>query len=331
MRTGFFTLTLFVVLLAALAVAAAHFVAPPLAGVFERVARAPLPCEEPVTYSMGSEDARFGLSRGEFVAAMRAAEKAWEDAAGRDLFDYAPEGGVKVSLVYDSRQETTERLRALDQTLVDTERKYERIRGEYEELQDEYMDRRAALDSMVETLIARKGSYDREILYWNGREGVPSEAKARLAEERAGIEAARAEMEAADRALSKKLALIEERARTLSGLAAALDAQVMRWNEISGARGEVFEEGVYRRDPSGVEIEVYQFETGEKLVRVLAHEFGHALGLDHIDDARAIMYHANQGGKTVIAESDLEELARICGGELAHQNSQWNSGGLAMR
>jgi len=69
---------------------------------------------------------------------------------------------------------------------------------------------------------------------------------------------------------------------------------------------------VYERDADGERINIYQFESKEKLMRVLAHEFGHALGLDHVEDSQAIMYRLNNGVNQKLTEADISALSERC-------------------
>src|SRR5438128_1098959 len=72
------------------------------------------PCSIPVTYKLGSIDPQFGISTSTLKSDLSTAAKLWNNAAGKNLITEDEKNGlVTVSLVYDSRQEMTQRLRKL--------------------------------------------------------------------------------------------------------------------------------------------------------------------------------------------------------------------------
>jgi predicted Zn-dependent protease len=81
----------------------------------------------------------------------------------------------------------------------------------------------------------------------------------------------------------------------------------------NGLVGTQFEEGVYISDKEGKRINIYQFDNNIDLVRVLAHELGHSLRLQHNANTNSIMNPLNQGQDLSLSPEDLQELKTACG------------------
>lgn len=289
-----------------------HFRAP-LQGTYARLVTEVAPCRQPIAYRVADFDARFGITEDAFLAAIVEAESVWEKPAGKELFAHEEDGDLGIGLVYDYRQEATEELKGLGTEV-------EGSRASYDALETDYRAARTRYESLRESYEEKLAAYDRNrIAYeaavdaWNARGGGSEQERARLEARRAALERQAAAVRSSQDTVNGAAGEANALADALNGLAADLNLAVGRFNEVGASRGEEFSEGLYRSDARGRSIEIYEFGSRTELVRVLAHELGHALGLDHVDDPEAIMYRVNQGKDLVAKPGDLAALAARCG------------------
>ena len=275
----------------------------------------PAPCTEPIPYHIGTFDKQFDISEKYFLNALAKAEAIWEKTYGKELFTYVPEGktrDLKINLTYDYRQQATEKLSSVGVVVDDNRASYDSLKVKFEALKKDYEQDKSIFNARVEAFNERNAQYEKDVNYWNKKGGAPEGEFKKLEQERV-------ELKAEANALEQMQAKVNDMAEEVNALVAAinrlakiLNLSVEKYNNINEARGESFEEGVYSEEGFSREIDIYEFSTEEKLVRVLAHELGHALHLDHVKDPKAIMYEFNQGNSTSLTDADLAELKLKC-------------------
>lgn len=276
------------------------------------------PCVEPISYKLGTFDMQFNISQKYFLDALLQAEAIWEKPYGKELFDYAPADTsniLKINLVYDYRQQATSKLAGLGIAVNETRASYDALKAKFTALKTQYEKAKDNFNSKVQSFNQRQEAYKRDVKFWNQKGGAPQEEYDKLEKTRIALKAESNTLEAMQSDINEIADEINALVVVLNRLAGALNISVDKYNTIGASRGESFEEGVYSSDGINEEIDIYEFSNQDKLVRVLAHELGHSLRLDHVDDTKAIMYKLNQGNNKVLTEADLLVLRAKCGVE----------------
>jgi hypothetical protein len=271
------------------------------------------PCFTPLSYSIGAFDKKFGITENEFLADIRAGEEVWEKAYGKELFVYDPEGELKVNLIYDYRQQATDRLRSIGIDIKGDKATYNSLKTRYDAMLADYTAQRTAFETRAKALEDRKAEYESNVDHWNENGGAPEKEYAKLEAEKASINTEISSINAKSKELNGMTETLNSLATVINQLITSLNLNVQKYNNTTKATAEEFDEGQYVYENGQARIDVYQFDNNARLIRVLAHELGHAIGLEHVDDPAAIMYKLNQSTNIVPNASDMAELEHICG------------------
>lgn len=244
----------------------------------------------PITYQVGIVHGQHAWDRAAFEEALDEAAGLWNAAAGRELLRRDPEGSLRVNLVYDHRQATVDRLKAEGLRLDGSRASYEALRERVEAFRAEFSATREGLERDLEDHNQAVRRFNAEVAEARQSGGAPAQDVRRL-------EQLRKDLDRRLEDLRNRQAALKDHAEGLNGLIELLNQQAAAHNarlasvQAAGAElGEAFCKGRYRQEGLFRSITIYQANGRDDLVRVLAHELGHALGLEHLPEPDAVMH-----------------------------------------
>lgn len=268
-----------------------------------------LPCAKPLQYTIGTVDSRFNLSPDDLLVEAKEAEKIWESQSGKNLFEYTPSADFKINLIFDERQLASIEADKLAENLDQLEVAHKKITNQYENLSGTYAQKVAKYEADGVTYEKKLKEYNKKVKTWNEHGGTEDEL-ANLRDEKNKLDDLYDKLEKERQALNdlanKTNTLVTQEQKVVKDY----NTNVSTYKNSYGA-GREFEKGFY----DGKEINIYQFKQLTDLRLTLVHEFGHALGIGHIENPQSIMHYLlseQDMQNIVLSKEDLNELGSVC-------------------
>ncbi len=242
-------------------------------------------CDKPISYKLDTVDPKFNLSRDGFLDDVNQAALIWNKTLNKNLFVYDPKGSLSINLIYDERQSLTSKVNQLEDTVKSKQQTLKPEISQYQKSVSDFKQRTAVLN--------------KEIEYWNSKDGAPSEEYKKIIQKQQDLKADADRLNAMAKDLNISTGVYNSEINQLNQTISSLD----------NALQEKPEEGVFKY-PENV-IEIYFNINSQELIHTLAHELGHSIGLQHSNNSKAIMYSKTNQSLT-LSPDDITALEKLC-------------------
>lgn len=267
-------------------------------------------CDETLYYSLGNIDPRFNISEEEIKAIISEAESVWESELGKNVFQYRDGAEFKINFIFDERQQRANEKNKLDLQLDKLEENKNNISQEYNKLKASYEKALTAYEKNIKIYESRVDSFNKEAKKVDREVGITKEEYEKLKNEQGELEKMQDKLEGDKEEINEMVSRINSLAKKENGIVNNYNQEVQTYQDRYGEANE-FNQGEY----DGLNINIYQFYDKTDLKLVLAHELGHALEIDHVENPQSLMYYLmeKQDLENIrLTNEDLNAIKNIC-------------------
>lgn len=246
-----------------------------------------VPCEFPMRWRLAEIDPLFQLSRAQAHAAVEAAALAWNQKLDTQVFVEDAQHGFPIYFRYDERQQ---QLLANQRVQRNVERYDSYLQQQHADLQmldADYQQQRAEFERLQQALTAQMATKNA-----SSSQIVQGQAALRLQADlvNALVQKIQDKQQHYQQSLQQREQLLTDAPHSAS----------------------LAEVGLLVRRASGLEMQIFAYRDQDILVRTLTHEFGHALGIDHLPSPSAIMHETLNNAQTELTAADLTAAKASC-------------------
>lgn len=266
-------------------------------------------CIVPQSYAIGSIDPRFKLATSTVETILSEATQVWGTKIGRKLFIYDTNSTFKIEFIYDERQALSDNAETQKEVLSEKEAVSKKINEAYTKLVMQYDTLKKEYDAAVAQYQKRLVTFNATVEKYNREGGAPEEVFSQLQRTEESLKTEERKLESTADTLSHIAKNINQLSEEGNAVISEYNQGVNRFNE-NFTGGEEFTQGDYTGDA----IHVYHFKDQDELKNVLVHEFGHALGLPHVEGSTSIMYYLmdKQPATSELSPEDVAALEGMC-------------------
>ncbi len=242
-------------------------------------------CDVPTQYKLGALDSRFGLSSEEARSDMTAATDIWSTTYGKTLFSSSSSAQLTVNFVYDERSALNVRIDAL---------------------QNQVNKNDITLDKQITAYQVDVKTFEQKMADFNAEVDQSNRSGGASGDVYNGFITKQNELNSEGTALNTRAKQLNLATHDYNSQVKNLNQNVNQFNQEIAIKPE---EGVYSSGDNTITI--YFASNHQELIHTLAHEFGHALGMQHTKDSHSIMYPGTTSFLTPTSE-DKQQLSYVC-------------------
>lgn len=253
-------------------------------------------CQSPLGWRLGNLDPAFNLTEAQAIKLISAAASMWNNASGKELLRYDPAQGFVIDFKFDARQQQLLKQRLLQRNLA------------------RYDD---AIEPGLETLPEKFAELDQKIADFNQQKAQLQQQISQFQPNAQNAEAQRRQLEQQQQSLIREADWLEQQRQQLLRDQNYLNETIRQRNELvqtaeQPTAAAAFEVGLMTIKQLQRQMTIFAFSSETDLIATIAHEFGHAFGIEHTEEPDSIMFHQLNAQQQQLTAADLRAWQSTC-------------------
>jgi hypothetical protein len=258
-------------------------------------------CHQQITWRLDQIDPAFGLTAEQALPIITAAAEQWNQVLGQEVLRYDPQQGFPIRFVFDARQQQQLEQLMLERNLHRYDDRIAEQQQDFERQLAEFQQNKTTFEQTDQQLAA-----DIQAFNAKAQQADPS-AAALLGREQAELLSRQKEHALAAEQIDALQQKLEDRQQQLNNLIADRNA-LLPAQQATG----LAEVGLLEQQGANRTMTIFAYKDAHHLTLTVLHEFGHALGLDHLTDSHSIMFSQLNGAQQNLTSSDVQAWQQLC-------------------